>query len=333
MRYRTWGSMGISLTLDAAAELVRRHHKIFIAAHIMPDGDTIGSVLGLAWAARRMGKTAVVTCNDRVSTTFDFLPGLAELSPRLPTDEDLLVFVDGSASDRFGPAFDPKFFAGRSVLEIDHHITNENFAPLNYIDPHAASTAEIIYRLICALGVPFDATIAQCLLTGVVTDTLGFRTANTTVETMEIATELMKAGASIPTVIENAFNRVPLAALRLRGHVLSNAHLDGVILWAEITLDLMRELGVNGNGTGGIVNQLLGVDVAKIALLLTEKPDGKIDVGLRSRVGYDVATIARNLGGGGHKQAAGALVDGPLAAARERVLAEIKKQLANTATG
>ncbi len=293
----------------------------------MPDGDTIGSVLALAWALRKMGKTVVVTCNDHVSNTFDFLPGLADLSPKTPTDEDLLVYVDGSSEDRFGPAFDLKFFGDRPALEIDHHVTNANFAPLNYIDSHAASTAEIIYRLICTLGVPFDPAIAQCLLTGVVTDTLGFRTANTTVETMEIATELMEAGGSIPTVIENAFNRVPLAALRLRGHVLSNAHLDGVILWAEIPQSLIRQLDVNGNGTGGIVNQLLGVDVAKIALLLTEKPDGKVEVGLRSRVGYDVAKIAQNLGGGGHKQASGALVDGPLPVARERVLAEIKKQL------
>ncbi len=321
--------MGISLTLDAVAELFKPHHKIFVAAHIMPDGDTIGSALGLTWTLRRMGKTVAVTCNDHVSNTFDFLPGLAELSPRLPADEDFLVFVDGSSSDRFGPAFDPKFFSGRLVLEIDHHITNENFAPLNYVDPQAASTAEIIYRLVCVLGVPFDAAIAQCLLTGIVTDTLGFRTGNTTVETMEIAAELMRAGASIPTVIENAFNRVPLAALRLRGYVLNTAQLDGVILWAEIPQNLIRELGVNGNGTGGIVNQLLGVDAAKIALLLTEKPDGKVDVGLRSRVGYDVATIARDLGGGGHKQAAGALIDGPLPAARARVLAEIKRQLAH----
>lgn len=322
--------MNTTLSLESAAELLKRYDRIFVAAHIQPDGDTIGSALGLAWALRKMGKTATVTCNDRVSNTFDYLPGFAELTPKLPTDEQVLVFIDGSSADRFGPAFDPNLFNGRPVLEIDHHVTNENFAPLNLVDVRAASTAEIIYRLVQTLTVPFDAVIAQCLLTGVVTDTLGFRTANTTVETMKIATELMQQGGSIPSVIENAFNRVPLHNLRLRGRVLGEAHLDGVILWAEVPQTMIRELGVNGNGTGGIVNQLLSVDVAKIAVLFTEKENGKIDVGLRSRVGYDVSGVAARLGGGGHVQAAGALIDGPLPVARERVLAALKAELADT---
>ncbi len=320
--------MNTSLSLQSAAELLKRFDRIFVAAHIQPDGDTIGSALGLTWALRKMGKTVTVTCNDHVSSTFDYLPGFAELTPKLPTDEELLVFVDGSSADRFGPAFDPNLFNGRPVLEIDHHVTNESFAPLNLLDAHAASTAAIIYRVVRALRVPFDPVIAQCLLTGVVTDTLGFRTANTTVETMKIATELMQAGGSIPSVIENAFNRVPLSNLRLRGKVLGEAHLDGVILWAEVPQTLIRELGVNGNGTGGIVNQLLSVDVAKIAVLFTEKENGKIDIGLRSRVGYDVSVVAARLGGGGHKQAAGALIDGPLPVARERVLTALKAQVA-----
>ena len=314
-------------SFDIAVDQFKRYHKIFIAAHIMPDGDCLGSALGLTWALRKIGKTVTVTCNDHVSNAFEYLPGFAELAPKVPTDEEFLVFVDGSSADRFGAAYDPKLFNGRPVLAIDHHITNEHFAPLNFVDTTAASTAEIIYRLIRALEIPFDQPIAQCLLTGVITDTLGFRTASTTVETLRTATALMEAGGSIPDIVERSFNQVPLASLRLRGRVFSEAQLDGVVLCAEIPLKLLRELGVNGNGTSGIINQLLSVDTAKIALVLTEKENGKIDVGLRSRVGYDVSRIAARLGGGGHKQAAGALIDGPLSAARTRVLAEIKKSL------
>jgi bifunctional oligoribonuclease and PAP phosphatase NrnA len=314
-------------SFEDAVRLFGPYQRIFIAAHIMPDGDCLGSALGLTWALRKIGKTVTVTVNDHLSNTFDYLTGFAELTPKLPTDEELLVYVDGSSADRFGPAFDPKLFNGRPVLEIDHHITNENFAPSNLVDPLAASTAEIVYRLTRALDVPLDPVIAQCLLTGIVTDTLGFRTANTTVETLQTATALVQAGGSIPEIVENVFNRVPLSSLRLRGRVLSDAHLDGIVLWAEVPFKLLRELGVNGNGTGGIVNQLLSVDSAKISVLLTEKDNGKVDVGMRSRAGYDVSTVARNLGGGGHKQAAGALIDGPLDAARQRVLAEIKKNL------
>ncbi|HEX7593580.1 MAG TPA: bifunctional oligoribonuclease/PAP phosphatase NrnA [Anaerolineae bacterium] len=325
----TAGGMDNSNSFDVAVEHLKRYNKIFIAAHIMPDGDCLGSALGLTWALRKIGKTVTVTCNDHVPNSFEYLDGFSELTPKVPTDEQFLVFVDGSSADRFGAAYDPKLFNGRPVLAIDHHITNEHFAPLNYVDTTAASTAEIIYRLIGALGVPVDQTIAQCLLTGVVTDTLGFRTANTTVETLRTATALMAAGASISDIVERSFNQVPLANLRLRGRVFSEAKLDGVVLWAEIPHKLLRELGVNGSGTSGIINQLLSVDTAKIALVLTEKDSGKIDVGLRSRVGYDVSAIAARLGGGGHRQASGALIDGPLSAARARVLAEIKKSLSN----
>lgn len=317
--------MGNLNTFENAIEHFKRYNKIFISAHIMPDGDCIGSALGLTWALRKLGKTVTVTCNDHVSNTFAYLPGYAEFKPQVPTDEEFLVFVDGSASDRFGPAFDPALFNGRPVLEIDHHVTNENFAPMNYVDAHAAATAEIIYRIIRALEVPFDATIAQCLLTGIITDTLGFRTSNTTVETLKITTALMEAGGSIPQVIENAFNQIPLAALRLRGKVFSEARLEDGIVWAEISQQVLREMGVNGNGTAGIINQLLSVDSAKIAAIFSEKESGKIDIGLRSRPGFDVSSVARRLGGGGHKQASGALIEGPLAKARERVLVELKK--------
>ena len=321
--------MGKSITFEQAVDLFQKYNRIFVAAHIMPDGDCLGSALGLTWALRRLGKTVTVTCNDHVSSSFKYLQGFDELAPKIPTDEEFLVFVDGSSADRFGAAYDPAKFNGRPVLVIDHHVTNDEFAPLNYIDRRAASTAEIILRFVNALGAPPDRTIAMCLLTGIVTDTLGFRTSSTTVETLRAATALMEVGGSIPEIIEHSFNQVPLASLRLRGKVFAEAKLDGAILWAEISYKMQRDLGLNGNGTSGIINQLLSVENAKVAAVFIEKEDGKIDVGLRSRVGYDVSTIAARLGGGGHKQASGALIPGPLAAARERVLAEIKRQLAN----
>ena len=323
--------MGTVISFQEAVALLKQYSRIFVAAHIMPDGDCIGSALGLTWALRKLGKTVTVTCQDHVSATFDYLPGYAELKPKLPTDEELMVFVDGSSSDRFGAAFDPKLFNGRPVLEIDHHVTNENFAPLNYVDSHAAATAEIIYRIVRAFDVPLDASIAQCLITGIITDTLSFRTSSTTVDTLKITTALMEAGASIPDVVEHAFNQLPIAALRLRGKVFSEAKLDGIIVWAEIAHKTLRELGVNGNGTSGMINQLLSVDSAKIAAMFIEKENGKIDVGLRARPGLDVSGVARKLGGGGHKQAAGALIDGPLIPARERVLAELR-QISNSPT-
>ncbi len=315
------------LSFNQAVELFKRPQTIFIAAHIMPDGDCIGSALGLTWALRKMGKTVTVTCNDHVSDTFDFLPGAAELAKKIPTNEEFLVYLDGSSADRFGDAFDARFFDGRAALEIDHHATNQNFAPLNYVDSARASCAEIICQFVRALDVPLDATIAQCLLTGIITDTLSFRTSNTSPETLRTATALMEAGASIAQIVEQMFNQYSLPSLRLRGKVFSDAKLHGDILWAEISQKDLRELGMTNNGAGGIINALLGVDAANIAATFTEKESGKIDVSLRARPGYDVSGVAFALGGGGHKQASGALLDGPLSAVRERVLAELQKSL------
>lgn len=200
--------MGDTVSFDRAVEVLKQSDKVFVAAHIMPDGDCLGSALALTWALRKAGKTVNVTCYDHVPNAFAYLPGFAELAPKLPTDEQLLVFLDGSSADRFGAAFDPKVFGDRPVLAIDHHITNEQFAPLNYVDVGAAATAEIVYRILVGMEILPDPTIAQCLLTGIITDTLGFRTANTTVDTLKIATALMEAGASIPDIVERSFNQV-----------------------------------------------------------------------------------------------------------------------------
>lgn len=326
--------MGISLSFEETVKQLLQPRKVFIATHIQPDGDCVGSALGLTWALRKIGKTVNVALHDHVSRSFDFLPGYAELGPKLPNHEDLIVYADGSTADRFGPAYNPAKFGDCPVLEIDHHATNENFAPLNFVDARAASCAEILYRFVCALKVPIDQTIAQCLLTGIVTDTLGFRTASTSAETMQAATDLVRLGGSISTISERVFNQVPLSSLRLRGRILSEAQLDGVILWTQISQKLLREFSIENNGTGGVINQLLSVDQAKIAATFIEKEDGSVEVGLRARPGFDVATVAAKLGGGGHKQASGATVAGPLEAARVRVLAEIKASLkAQAASG
>ncbi len=235
--------------------------------------------------------------------------------------------MDGSDRARYGRAYDPARIGNRLTINIDHHVTNEHFATINLVDVAAASTAEIIYALICQLGAAITPTIAQCLLTGIVTDTLGFRTVNTTPETLERATELLRAGGSIPEIIDRVYNRRSFNSLRLLGYAIDNAKLEGPIIWSQVSRDTLRAFGINGNGTNGIVNMLLSVADARVAFFLTEKDDGRVDLGLRSRAGTDVSGIAYRLGGGGHKQASGAMLPGPLSTAAERVLAEIRKEL------
>ncbi len=293
----------------------------------MPDGDCIGSLLALGWGLRELGKAVVLSLDDKVPETFNYLPGWNEIAPRVPRDENLFVYVDGSDRGRYGRAYDPARIGGRTTINIDHHVTNEHFAAINLVDVTAASTAEIIYELIRRLRAPITPTIAQCILTGIVTDTLGFRTVATTPETLERAMEMLRAGGSIPEIIDRVYNRRSFNSLRLLGYVIDHAQLEGPIIWSAVSKETQRAFGTNGNGTGGFVNMLLSVADARVAFFLAEKEDGRVDLGLRSRAGTDVSGIAYRLGGGGHKQAAGAMLPPPFETAAARVIEEIKKEL------
>src|SRR5581483_7662997 len=213
---------------------------------------------------------------------------------------------------------------------IDHHATNEPFGDLNLVDKDAASAAEIVYELIRALAVPITPPLAQALLTGIVTDTLGFRTSATTPETLEKATALLREGGSIPEIIDRVYNRRSYNALRLLGRAIAQSQLDGDVIWSAIDYKTLQALGLNGNGTNGIVNQLLTVAEAKIAFVLVEKEDGRGDLSLRSRANVDVSGVARRLGGGGHKQASGAILPPPFETAAQRVLDAIREERRET---
>lgn len=314
------------VVLGQVSSTLLRAQSVFIAAHIMPDGDCVGSQLGLGLALRALGKRVTFALDDRIPESLTVLECAREIAPRVPGEEEVFVYVDGSDSQRYGKTLDRARTAGRPVINIDHHATNEPFADINLVDNTASSTAEIVYALLRVLGAPVSPGIAQALLTGIVTDTLGFRTAATTPETLTTAAGLVRAGGSIPEIIDRAYNRRSLGALRLLGYALTHAHLDGDVMWSAVDARRLQEFGSNGNGASGVVNQLLTAADAQIAFFLVEKPDGRGDLGLRSREGTDVSGIAYRLGGGGHKQAAGAMLPPPFETAPARVLAAIRQE-------
>lgn len=188
--------------LSQVVATLRNAHRVFIAAHIMPDGDCVGSQLALAHALRALGKQVTLALDDKIPESLTFLDGFKEIAPREPGDEQCFVYVDGSDSKRYGKALNREKTGARPVILIDHHATNEPFGDYNLVDRDAASTAEIIYELILALGVPITPPTSRALLTGIVTDTLGFRTASTTPATLEKATVLLRDGGSIPEIID-----------------------------------------------------------------------------------------------------------------------------------
>jgi len=339
--------------MNAALTLIAQARRILVVTHIEPDGDAIGSLLGLGWALMSLGKDATLACADGVPAPFRFLPGSENVVTRPPSPHggagmdpltrgltypgqaggryDLIIGLDASDPSRYGDAYHPERYPGIPLLVIDHHVTNEGFGTVNLIDPQAAATAEMLVALISQLGVALDARIATCLLAGLLADTLGFRTANTRPETLGVAMRLMEAGANLTELTHQLFETKSLASLRVLGRALAEMQLDSRILWTEISQATLRECGATSGDASGIVNVLSSVRDAEVAVVFRERPDGSVDVGMRSAPGVNLAPIALRLGGGGHPQAAGCLLPGPLPAARERVLEELRRSLESPA--
>jgi phosphoesterase RecJ-like protein len=188
------------------------------------------------------------------------------------------------------------------------------------VDARAASTSEIVVSLADALGATIGHEAATCLLTGVVTDTLGFRTSNVNPRVLTTASRLMELGADLHRITELTLGNRPLSIMRLWGLALSRLHLEEGVLWAEVTREMREAAGVPDEDDGGLVSHLITAHEARIAAVFGELVDGTIDLDLRATLPYEVASVALRLGGGGHPQASGAHLPGPLADAERRVL-------------
>ena len=312
-----------STDLNEVAHVLRRSQRGLAICHVAPDGDAIGSLLGFGWVMAACGPGHVITlvCPDPIPAQFAFLPGAAEILSDPPRQAwDAVVSLDASDPRRLGKPFRPAEYGDAPVINLDHHVTNLNFGSLNYVDARAASTTQIVVDLADALAAPISQPAAICLLTGLVTDTLSFRTSNVTLQVMDTARRLMAAGANLAEIAERAMNHKPLGTMRLWGLALADLHLDGHVVWTHITQAMREAAHATEPGDGGLVGYLITAPEARISTVFTETGGGKVEIGFRARPGYDVSELALSLGGGGHPQAAGCTVDGPLAAVEQRVL-------------
>jgi phosphoesterase RecJ-like protein len=328
----------------AAVELIRRSTHILIICHVSPDGDAIGSLLGLGLGLRVLNKTPTLACESPVPSKFSFLPGYdaivntIDVSSKEFASFDLVLGLDSSDPARLGSVYHAGRLVGVPLINIDHHITNLYFGDVNLVDPNAASTAEMILTLLDHLGVPIshDETsplapvvlgIATCLLTGIVTDTLGFRTSSVTPQVMGAAMRLMEAGASLAEVTHCVFNQRPLVELNLLARGLNRMRAEGDLAWSEITIADRHTCGHQGNGDAGLVGMLVRTREIHIAAVFTEKENNQVEISLRADPDFDVAQLALSLGGGGHPAASGCTVEGPLEAAKARVLPMLRAAL------
>jgi phosphoesterase RecJ-like protein len=305
---------------------ISRAQTILVLTHVAPDGDAIGSLLGLGWMLHSRGKRVTMGCEDLVPESSAWLPGSSQIVQQASGPYDLVVSVDCSDQRRMGRIY-TEALALTPLINIDHHITNTQFGTVNWVDPACAATAQMVLDLVDRLGWELTAPAATCLLNGLVTDTRSFRTQNVDAAVLRAALRLMEAGASLSEVAWQSLEQRPLAAVRLWGQAIDGLHLEDGVLWTEVTRAMRDRWSVGPDGESGLVNFLSGVREAKMVVVFTERDNCTVDVGMRAAPGFDVAQVALKLGGGGHPQAAGCTLEGRLDQVRQRVVDELLRSL------
>ncbi len=312
--------------MKRAIELLKTTQSAYVVCHILPDGDAVGSLLGLGLALQSLGKTCTMACADPIPEKYAFLVGADRVVSSPPAGEQVIVSVDASDVERLGSLYDAVVYGSRPVLNIDHHVTNTRYGNLNLIR-QLPSTAEIVYALLGSMQVPLDQDIANALLAGLLADTRCFRTSNVTARQLRTAIALIQAGASLARITDLLFNREPISTICLWGQALGHANTGGRIVWTEIDRDMLLRCGATPMEADGLSSFLASAESAEVSAVFREKEDGRIEVSMRAKPAWDISGVALKLGGGGHPRAAGCILPGPMQSARERVLAEIQAAL------
>jgi phosphoesterase RecJ-like protein len=296
---------------------IDRVNRILITSHKRPDGDAIGSVLGLGLALQEASKDIQMVLVDGVPKNFRHLKGSEQISKKIRDDFEFVIVLDCSEFGRVGVDFGKNFIPN---VNIDHHMTNLNFATHNLVDIKAPSTAEMIKSILPGLNLSISLPIADALLTGIITDTLGFRTNNMRPNTLRIAAELIEVGSDLPLLYQKALLNKSYEAIRYWGAGLSSIQKEGKLLWATLTQEDRKEVGYPGYDDADLINVLSSVNDIDIAIIFIEQPKGSVKVSWRAKKGYDVSQIATSFGGGGHLSAAGADIKGDLGFIEDKVL-------------
>ncbi len=322
-----------------SVEAIRAAERIVVASHVNPDGDSLGCTLALTHALRAMGKDVVAISTDGVPDVYTFLPGAEWIQTSTDRrDFQLAIVVDAGALERAGRSQLSTLQSAPTSINIDHHVGDAPFGDIRIIDSTAAATAELIYGLLRALGTAegyppgnglITREIAECLMTGLITDTGSFRFMNVTPATFYLAARLQKLGALPAPIAELVFENRSFAGLKLLGRALASLRTteDGSVAWATVTAADFTELGATDAETEGIVNHVRATRGAAIGVLFREAPGMKVRISMRAREGADVNRIANVFGGGGHRLAAGCSLDPPLDHVVETVIAECLRQL------
>lgn len=316
--------MNSELTGDIRSRLAAAN-KIVIVSHVRPDGDAIGSLLGLGLALREAGKSVQMVLVDGVPSSFKYLEGSDTIVKEPDGDHDTFITVDCADFKRVGKAFEN---FGSPDINIDHHKTNEKFGKLNLIEAEEVATAAILTNHLPAWGLTITQPIAAALLTGIITDTLGFRTSNTTPESLRQAATLMETGVDMPNIYMRALVNKTFHAAKYWGAGLSSLESKHGIVWGTLTLKDRKSAGYSGNDDADLINMISAIDGNKVGMVFVEQSDNHVKISWRAlENGIDVSPIAKHFKGGGHAAAAGADIEGSLSEIQKDVLKVTKEML------
>src|SRR5437868_2515811 len=308
--------------LEDVLRHIGQHERFVLTSHARPDGDAVGSALACCQVLRALGKHADVVLHDGVPRIYRSLPFADQVvqSSRVVGSYEAAIILECDSIHRTRL----EGLEDRFLISIDHHASGRPFANVNWIDPHAVATAEMVFRLAREAGVKFSPEIATCLYTALMTDTGSFMFQGTNENTFALARELVLAGADAAHCARGIYFAHSAAKLRLLGEALRTLNQEGHLAWAWVTQKQMESCGAKEEDCEGLVNYVLSIGEVEIAAFFRELPDGRFRVSLRSKGKLDVARIAAEFGGGGHTCASGCAVDGPLHAAVESILGRIR---------
>ncbi len=301
-------------TIQQITEVIRSNSSFLLTAHEGPDGDALGSSLALASFLRKLGKDVTVHCQDPVPDLYAFLPGVDSVTPHIPDQHfDVSFVLDIGERKRAGVEF-CNFLRVTTTVNLDHHLSCENFADYNLIDSQAAATGILVYRIASAYGYSFDPETALCIYVATITDTGSFRYSNANREAFTVAGEMIECGVNAWDVAEKLYENQPQRRLELLAKCLPTLEVfnEGQAASVTVTLDMFTACRADAELTDGFVNYPRSIRGVEVAIFFRQLEDRKYKVGFRSKGKVNVAAFSAALGGGGHHNAAGCTVDGTL---------------------
>jgi bifunctional oligoribonuclease and PAP phosphatase NrnA len=315
--------------LSQICDAIHARRRFLITSHARPDGDSIGSQLAMAYALEALGKEVRVVNADPAPEHYMEFPGVERIEIArhvAETDAEALIVMESGDLPRTGVTG----FEGRFTINIDHHQGNTSYADLNWLDESAAACGEMVYDLVVALGVPLTIEIATHVYLAILTDTGSFHYSNITPKTFEICRHAVEAGVNPAAMARRVFDQNSFGKLRLIGALLAEMDLldNGRLAALYLNDDILNATGTTYNDTEGLINLPLTAREIQAVVFFKVGADGDVRVSMRSKYDVDVRSVAIKYGGGGHKNAAGFTVKGPLPAVRETILHQLADAIA-----